>query len=173
MSDRLIRDFEAKMGPPTETGCQEWQGSLNRQGYGLFWRGPDRYAHRHSYRLHKGVIPRGKIVQHRCDNKKCVNPAHLILGTRRDNAKDALERGRYASGSSRRPDLNNDRIFQARVDYHKLGVSRGTVSEDLGMCLSQTSDTVWGRLWRDAPMPAGVRRKARRRKLKRDRRKDK
>lgn len=163
--------FVAKMGEPTAEGCMEWQGSLNDQGYGLSWRAGERYAHRHSYIIHTGIIPLGKLVRHRCDNKKCVNPAHLILGTRRDNAKDALDRKRFSAGSRRRPDLTDNIVFLARRDFHKNHVRLGAIAESLGMSVSQTSDVMWGRLWRDAPMPAGVRKRARRRPLKRDRRK--
>jgi hypothetical protein len=171
--ESFLSGFRAKTGPADSRGCLPWLGTLNGQGYGLMWRGGERYAHRHSYRIHKGAIPPGKLVRHRCDNKRCVNPDHLLLGTKRDNAKDALERNRFSSGPDRRPDLTRDMVFEARQDFHEKGVQLSELSDRLGMCMSQTSDVMWGRLWRSTPMPTGVRPRARRRKLKRDYRRKK
>jgi hypothetical protein len=50
--------------------------------------------HRYIYKLYKGEIPDGFIVRHTCDNRKCINPNHLILGTKGDNNRDTRERGR-------------------------------------------------------------------------------
>lgn len=169
--EQLRRDFLARVDQSGD--CWEWQGAKASSGYGLFWRGGDRYAHRWSYRLFKGFIPRGKLVRHRCDVKSCVNPEHLILGSATDNAKDRLERGGYKAGTARRPDLTDDVVLDMRTKYHANEVKLREVGQVLGMCLSQASDVMWGRLWRDTPMPKGVRRKPRRRKLKRDRRKEK
>ncbi len=55
-------------------------------------------AHRYSYMLHKGTIAPGMFVMHACDNKLCVNPDHLSLGTPRDNTQDMIAKGRKARG---------------------------------------------------------------------------
>jgi hypothetical protein len=79
--------------------CWEWRGARNaRTGYGGFnviqlRRGPVA-AHRVAYVLKHGSIPAGALVMHRCDNKLCVNPAHLELGTNRQNIQDAITRER-------------------------------------------------------------------------------
>lgn len=76
--------------------CWEWTAGLNQAGYGQFSMWPDRpeRAHRFSWVLHNGPIPDDLCVLHACDNRKCVNPAHLFLGTRGDNIRDCFAKGR-------------------------------------------------------------------------------
>lgn len=87
------------------TDCWEWQGGKNNIGYGLI-RDNDkmRTTHRVSYEKHNNVkIPTGMCVCHKCDNTLCVNPAHLWLGTRKQNTDDMVSKGRqrYWGGKTR------------------------------------------------------------------------
>ncbi len=75
--------------------CWLWTGTISLQGYGAFkYDGKRQSAHRVSYKLFKGEMPSNLIVRHKCDNRGCVNPDHLILGSSSDNYKDAIKRGR-------------------------------------------------------------------------------
>ena len=78
-------------------GCIEWQGFRTEDGYGRRrFRGFKCLVHREVYALtHHITIPFGLIVCHTCDNPPCINPAHLFLGTHKDNVQDCVKKGRH------------------------------------------------------------------------------
>lgn len=85
--------------------CWEWIGAKRPKGHGclLYKRGTNimTAAHRVSYELHRGPVPRHLFVCHKCDNPSCVNPNHLFLGTNQDNVNDMLSKGRQRKGSNK------------------------------------------------------------------------
>lgn len=87
--------------------CWEWTGAIASNGYGVFSFLSVMYtAHRASYIAHHGDIPdregsHGGVVMHQCDNRKCVNPNHLTVGSQKDNLQDANQKGRMKSGCAR------------------------------------------------------------------------
>lgn len=98
----LRERFDAKWIPEPNSGCWLWLGALFVSGYGWFQRGhrkqPGARANRISWELHRGPIPDGLCVLHRCDNPSCVNPDHLFIGTQLDNIADRDRKGRQARG---------------------------------------------------------------------------
>jgi hypothetical protein len=83
--------------------CWLWTGTAERGGYGrINVGGKWLRTHRVAWELSNGPIPTGLCVCHRCDNPPCVNPAHLFLGSQRDNLHDMATKGRH--GSRARPD---------------------------------------------------------------------
>ncbi len=87
------------------TDCLEHTTTRDRNGYGVTNVNiGGRYyaikAHRFAYELAFGPIPSGLSVLHHCDNPPCINPAHLFLGTRADNAADKAAKGRVRNGNS-------------------------------------------------------------------------
>ncbi len=95
----LAQRFWPKVGKPNRTsGCWNWTGATINTGYGSICHdGKHCLAHRASWQIHKGEIPGKLLVLHRCDNRLCVNPAHLFLGTKKDNAIDMVKKGRNSN----------------------------------------------------------------------------
>lgn len=87
--------FWSKVTLGNEDQCWEWTASTFHCGYGMVrWSGQARYAHRVAWEMWYGEAPGEKCVLHKCDNRLCVNPYHLFLGDRGDNARDCWAKGR-------------------------------------------------------------------------------
>lgn len=103
------------------TDCWLWSKGTTIFGYGQFGAGSlgiDRrklLAHRFSFEIHHGPIPHGLCVLHRCDVPACVNPAHLFVGTKKDNALDRTAKGRSINGNTRRTHCLKGHPFDRRL----------------------------------------------------------
>lgn len=97
---------------PGPNGCLEWTGTRDRYGYGRFrLHGPGRRAHRVSYGLFKGPIPENYDVHHRCENRGCVNPDHLMAVSRAEHAR--------LSRSANKVRCQNGHLFDEENTYIK------------------------------------------------------
>lgn len=128
-------------------GCWEWTAAVNYAGYGQLgkqWR-----AHRYSWALHNGPIPKGSMVCHTCDNRRCVNPAHLFLGTHSENMADMAAKRRQATGlrhgSARLTAEDADLI---RLAYETLGgVTQRDLARAWGFSQAHISKVIRGDHW--------------------------
>jgi hypothetical protein len=127
--------------------CWNWSGARGPLGHGnVRWRGRTTSTARVAYELCHGRKPlAGLVVRHTCDNGACCNPAHLVLGTQRDNRADAVERGRVPAGEAHHygrqtPDATVRRAREA----HREGSSLTVLARECGVSISTVSNWVRG-----------------------------
>lgn len=150
-----IARFEQKFAKQP-TGCWEWAAYIGSHGYGeITIQGKNRTSYRTSWMIRNGDIPDGMHVCHKCDNRKCVNPDHLFLGTNKENIIDSVKKGRrrgitrnrpsgltyinkpsYESVEKRRKIKRADRILMRELR------SRGWSTNELGRRFNCTSAAV-------------------------------
>lgn len=136
-------------------GCLEWKGTIKSNGYGQFkclnkkWN----HAHRYSYEFFIGSIPEGMCVLHSCDNRKCVNPVHLWLGTKKDNTQDMFKKNRNGYVGSKgeknaRAKLKEQDIKKIRASYSQT-MNCTELSKIYGTSISAIDRIVRNITWRN------------------------
>lgn len=103
-------------------GCWTWTSLQHPFGYGRIGIDKKKFlTHRFSYILHYGPITSSQCVLHKCDNPKCVNPAHLFLGNRKDNAVDRDNKNRTTKGMNVSTAILTDKIVYD-IKYSQLSI---------------------------------------------------
>jgi len=127
--------------------CIKWWGFIDFYGYGRVSRREP--GERHQMRAHRmiwrecfGEIPDGLQVLHRCDNRACVNPEHLFLGTNADNMADKAKKGRC--GTNR---LASSQVAEIKSKL-RLGETQTSLAREYGVARETVSNLATGRTWR-------------------------
>lgn len=134
----------------TSGECWIWNGARTRGGYGnLRLNGKYLGAHRLSFQIHKGEIPKGFDVCHRCDNPPCVNPKHLFLGTRFENVLDMQKKGRGRRGETAyQSKFTNAQVKEIRDSYACGGLSQRSIARKYGVQPMRINDIIHNRTWK-------------------------
>jgi hypothetical protein len=145
----IVENFMRKVEVTPE--CWEWRAGRTSCGYGVTsW---DR-AHRISYRMFNGDIPAGMYVLHKCDNRNCVNPDHLFLGSHADNMADMAEKGRGRSCPKERH-ARGSRVGVSKLKEEDIPVirkraqseSKAALAREYGVDASTVSNIVHRKIW--------------------------
>jgi hypothetical protein len=135
------------------TRCWEWKSGAGRYGYvrlvGRNWR-----VNRASWTISHGEIQKGLHVLHHCDNTKCVNPAHLFLGTQKENVYDMIAKGRKWIGSGE--DNPNSKVTIEQVEeirrlykrQSRKGLATGGLAKRFGISKSQVWSILKKQSWK-------------------------
>lgn len=146
--------FHKSYVPEPNTGCWLWLYGGFKAGYGEFHVNLERqnaYAHRYSYEIHKGEIPKGMVVRHQCDQPACVNPDHLILGTKKQNSEDMVRRRRSRAGMNNpKAKINDSIVIAIKEMYLNGGVTQYDVAEKFSIDQAMVSRILNGKAWKTA-----------------------
>ncbi len=129
--------------------CWTWVASTDKEGYGNFKVKRKRCrAHIVSWEIHKGRIPAGMCVLHKCDNPPCIRPEHLFLGSVKDNSADMVTKGRSTKGT-RNPHakLTEADVRNIRKRYATTSITQRELSAEYGVVQQQISHIVNHKKW--------------------------
>jgi hypothetical protein len=136
--DRFWEKVDRSAGPEA---CWPWTGAITTHRYGCVqWHGRVLGAHKVAYLLGHGPVPDGLQIRHSCDNPPCCNPAHLSVGTRKDNGADKVARGR--TPKTMRKFLTAEQVLEIRAARGTL--SSGQIASKYGITQSYAFG-IWGR----------------------------
>lgn len=157
--------FWSRVNVRARSDCWEWLGSKNDEGYGrVRWpdgsrKSPVVGAHRVAFEIARGGIPSGMLIRHTCDNPTCVNPEHLLIGTKADNASDMVLRGRHVSRVNPKALRHGDRHYWSKLteadvfDIYRMrqeGKTLKLIALAKGVTLGNVAAILKGRSWKHA-----------------------
>lgn len=149
----FVLKFKSKYFELNENECWIWLGTINKiNKYGYIRLNSRKclQTHRASWLIHRGDIPNGLHVLHKCDNRLCVNPNHLFLGTALDNVRDCINKGRSIKalgekvGSSK---LTNEKVLQIR-NLRNQGLTMRQIASLLNIAYTTVNYIINRKIWK-------------------------
>ena len=140
--------FWSKVAKGDKEDCWEWIVAINSSGYGSFgYNGKVYSSSRFSWFLSSGKFPEDCVL-HKCDNRKCVNPEHLFIGSAKDNSDDKINKGRWR-GHNIRGDLHWNTIipvgdFASIFSRHKSGESIRSIARSYDVAMETVRKIIIG-----------------------------
>lgn len=132
-------------------GCLVWIRRLDQNGYApIFRRGRWTKAHRLAWEFSNGKVPSGMNVCHRCDNRACIEPTHLFVGTQSDNMRDCENKGRAnhpVGERNNKAKLTSEEVLELRR-RRAAGESMYRLGKVFGIARQSVRSIILGRHWR-------------------------
>lgn len=161
LKDRFFRHVDKTRGE-----CWIWTAHKSRSGYGTFWM-PESdgkpetnvRAHRLSWILTNGPIPDDLCVLHKCDNRACVNPGHLFLGTNQDNTDDMIAKGRKGYPNPKRGEessvsvLTTEQVIEIKRLLTSTNLLCSEIASQMGIARHSVYNIKLNRGWDHVPWP--------------------
>lgn len=146
----IIRKFFSRVSE-SKNGCWEWIGGINSSGYGCFkFQEKQQLTHRLSYSWFVGPIECGKLICHLCNNKKCVNPHHLYLGTQFENMRDAVKDGLIEVGEkSSSSKLKYKDVVSIKKEYKNSNLTQYELAKKYKTVQTNIHMIVSGKTWKN------------------------
>lgn len=165
LTTKLIDRFYSRINEtPTDTGCLDWLGHCNQNGYGVCTDGHKTLlAHRVAWTLAHGPIPDGMSIAHRCDRPQCCRVEHLFVCTHTDNMRDMVNKGRISPrGGERNPKakLTAEQVLEIRSDKW-AGRTHSEIAAHFSIGTTQVNSILLRKSWahldlvHDAPYEGG------------------
>ncbi len=153
-TEKQIARYWARIKFPEAIGTDECWESQHHTNYVGYPQVTINYrqilTHRLSWELANGPIPAGMLVCHSCDNRRCANPAHLWLGTHKDNMHDMQRKGRkvilYGDDAKHRK-LTSSQVAEIRQRHQAGGITMKALADEYGVTRTNISYIIAGKLW--------------------------
>lgn len=141
----------SKVDIRSKNECWNWLGAINKDGYGrICYNGTHHFSHRLVLSFfHPRKKLDGKIVMHICDNTKCCNPKHLVVGSHVDNQMDKVRKNRQAKGEKNGQSiLTEQQVRAARKKYKPHVVTYQMIANEYGVSKDTIQKAIRGIYWK-------------------------